>query len=148
MTLPNVTKKADLAAGIYRLKVDVANPHPDRRRKFDWRKLPVWKQGMRFRVEVDRLVEEFDIEGNTLRLLSGAPSGVSGGTVQSGSPEWAALLPALEPTAAKARDLLDDMGCTSDRARADVLVRLLDSGLVDIEAVRRVKVELWGGGRV
>jgi len=77
--------------GIYRLTCDVTNPHPDRRSKRDWRKLPVWKAGTIFYVKIDR---EY-----------GFPVMHSGrwhhqdlrGHRQSPDSEWTALVPHLEP---------------------------------------------------
>ncbi|WNM70246.1 hypothetical protein [Myxococcus phage Mx1] len=45
--------------GTYVLNKDVANPKPDRRLKYDWRRAAVWEKGQRFQVNTD----SFDASG-------------------------------------------------------------------------------------
>ena len=45
-----MTNKNDVCIkpGTYRIVADVANPCPDRRERYDWRKLAVWRAGTEF----------------------------------------------------------------------------------------------------
>jgi hypothetical protein len=47
-----------LDKGIYRLTEDVTNPHPDRRKRYDWRAMETWRAGQEFEVIETRVNAE------------------------------------------------------------------------------------------
>lgn len=51
-----------IAPGCYKLSRDVGNPEPDRRQRYDWRKLPVWKAGWEFIVIEKNRFDHLDDE--------------------------------------------------------------------------------------
>jgi hypothetical protein len=116
----------DLKPGMYQLRVDVKNPQADRRKTREWASEVTLKAGMRLRLRVcPDLAPRFEVLGQY-------------GSVSRHSPLGEAILGAADPVEPTVKESL----LIRDVWASDVLVRLVESGIVTLEQVEAVQKAL------
>jgi len=120
----------------YRLTKNIINPFPDKRVKHDWRKAPVFIEGLRLTGRVIQYKDE-SAPWESLHTLGGYAFQDVLLTSQLGK----MLLENIEPIEDEI-SLLNEMGIKHSVTAEEILLRLLEDNLVSREQVREVSAKM------